>query len=146
MPPAGDLACNPGMCPDQELNRRPLGLWDDAQPTEPHQSGQKSFFWLYFDLTIKSKMDAFYENDINQISVLKTSASPVTEVCTKCGAQVVCSVCWALSHKSKVTGLIPGQGTMCLGNRPMFLSCVYVSLPLFLPTFPSLKSKIKFKK
>ena len=24
-PPNGDLACNPGMCPDWELNRRPFG-------------------------------------------------------------------------------------------------------------------------
>ena len=24
--PAGDLACNPGMCPDQESNQRPFGL------------------------------------------------------------------------------------------------------------------------
>ena len=24
MPPAGDLACNPGMCPDWELNHDPL--------------------------------------------------------------------------------------------------------------------------
>ena len=38
-PPARDLACNPGMCPDQELNQQPFSLQDDAQPTEPHQSG-----------------------------------------------------------------------------------------------------------
>ena len=24
-PPIGGLACNPGMCPDQESNRSPLG-------------------------------------------------------------------------------------------------------------------------
>ena len=23
MPPTGDLACNPGMCPDRELNQQP---------------------------------------------------------------------------------------------------------------------------
>ena len=38
--PSGDLACNPGMCPDQESNWRPSGLQDDAEPTELHQSGQ----------------------------------------------------------------------------------------------------------
>ena len=38
--PAGDPTCNPGMCPNWELNQRPFALWDDAQPTEPHQSGQ----------------------------------------------------------------------------------------------------------
>ena len=31
---------HPGMCPDQEGNWQPLGLQDDAQPNEPHQSGQ----------------------------------------------------------------------------------------------------------
>ena len=33
------LACNPGMCHDQEaINWGPFALWDDAQPTEPCQS------------------------------------------------------------------------------------------------------------
>ena len=40
-PPTGDLAQNPGMCPDWESNGFPLGLWDNAQPTEPQQSGMK---------------------------------------------------------------------------------------------------------
>ena len=26
----GDKTCNPGMCPDQELNKRPFVLWDNA--------------------------------------------------------------------------------------------------------------------
>ena len=38
-PPTGDLACNPGMCPDWESNRRPFGLQAGAQSTEPHQPG-----------------------------------------------------------------------------------------------------------
>ena len=29
------------MCPDQKSNQRPLGLWDDTQPTELHQSGMQ---------------------------------------------------------------------------------------------------------
>ena len=37
VPPAGDLACNPGMCPDWELNWRPLGSQAGTQSTEPHQ-------------------------------------------------------------------------------------------------------------
>nr|KAF6399260.1 hypothetical protein HJG59_010155 [Molossus molossus] len=32
MTPTGDLACNLGMCPDQESNRPPLGAGVDAQP------------------------------------------------------------------------------------------------------------------
>ena len=41
MPPTGDLACNPGMCPDWELNQRPFGSQACAQPTELHQPGLK---------------------------------------------------------------------------------------------------------
>ena len=37
MPSTGDLARNPGMCPDWESNRRPFGLQASAQATEPHQ-------------------------------------------------------------------------------------------------------------
>ena len=40
MPPTGDLARNPGRCPDWESNRRPFGLQDNAPPTEPHQPGR----------------------------------------------------------------------------------------------------------
>ena len=41
-------ACNPGMCPDWELNWRPYALQDDTQPTEPHWSGQSFTFLLIF--------------------------------------------------------------------------------------------------
>ena len=34
-----DLARNPGMCPDWELNRLPFGLQAGTQSTEPHQPG-----------------------------------------------------------------------------------------------------------
>ena len=40
-PPTGDLACNPGMCPDWELNRRPFGSQAGIQSTEPYQPGHK---------------------------------------------------------------------------------------------------------
>ena len=39
--PTRDLACNPGMCPDWELNWRPFGLQAGTQSTEPHQPGHK---------------------------------------------------------------------------------------------------------
>ena len=39
-PHTGDLTSNPGMCPDWESNRQPLGWQASAQPTEPHQPGQ----------------------------------------------------------------------------------------------------------
>ena len=40
-PPTGGLACNPGTCPDWELNPRSFGLQTGAQSTEPHQPGLK---------------------------------------------------------------------------------------------------------
>ena len=36
-PPMGDLACNPGMCPDWESNWWPFGLLVGAHSKEPHQ-------------------------------------------------------------------------------------------------------------
>ena len=38
--PTGDLACNPGMCPDWESNQRPFGSQASTQSTEPHQPGR----------------------------------------------------------------------------------------------------------
>ena len=39
VPPTGDLARNPGMCPDWESNLQPFGSQAGAQSTEPHQPG-----------------------------------------------------------------------------------------------------------
>ena len=36
VPTTGDLACNPGMCPDWESNQRPFDLQASLQSTEPH--------------------------------------------------------------------------------------------------------------
>ena len=38
-PPTGDLACNPGMCPDWESNQQPSGSQAGTQSAEPHQPG-----------------------------------------------------------------------------------------------------------
>ena len=39
VPPTRDLACNPGMCPDCELNQQPFGSQARTQSTELHQPG-----------------------------------------------------------------------------------------------------------
>ena len=39
----GNLAHNPGMCPDWESNRQPLSLQASTQSTEPHQPGLACF-------------------------------------------------------------------------------------------------------
>ena len=38
-PPTGDLAHNPGMCPEWESNQWPFGSQAGTQATEPHQPG-----------------------------------------------------------------------------------------------------------
>ena len=38
-PSNGELAHNPGMCPDWESNPQPFGSQAGAQSTEPHQPG-----------------------------------------------------------------------------------------------------------
>ena len=42
--PTGDLAHNPGMCPDWESSPRPFGSQAGTQSTEPHQPGLPFFF------------------------------------------------------------------------------------------------------
>ena len=39
--PSGDLAHNPGMCPDWESNRPPFDSQASTQSTEPHQPEHK---------------------------------------------------------------------------------------------------------
>ena len=36
--PTWDWTCNPGVCPDQELNPQPFGLWNDAQTNLSHNA------------------------------------------------------------------------------------------------------------
>ena len=45
MPPTGDLAYNPGMCPDWELNRLPFGWQAYTQPTGLCQPGLSSQYF-----------------------------------------------------------------------------------------------------
>ena len=51
----GDLARNPGMCPDWESNQRPFGWQAGAQSTEPYQPGSreknyfKDFIYLFLE-------------------------------------------------------------------------------------------------
>ena len=46
-PPTDDLAQNPRMCPDRELNQQHFGSQATAQYTETHQPGQVSEFLSY---------------------------------------------------------------------------------------------------
>ena len=44
--PTWDLAHNPDMCPDWELNQQPFGLQAGTQSTKPYQPGQGLFFFF----------------------------------------------------------------------------------------------------
>ena len=39
LPPTGNLACSPGVCPDWELNQQPFGSQAGIQSPEPYQPG-----------------------------------------------------------------------------------------------------------
>ena len=45
-PPTGDLARNPGLCPDWEFNQRPFHLQAGTQLSEPHRPGLKKKCFL----------------------------------------------------------------------------------------------------
>ena len=61
-PPNGDLACNPGRCPDRESNQWPSGSQAGVQCTEPHQTGLSSILNGYFcqkKITFKNQSFVF---------------------------------------------------------------------------------------
>ena len=49
----GDLACNPGMCPDWESNQQPLALQAHAPFTELHQPG---LLFHFLNVSLKHKV------------------------------------------------------------------------------------------
>ena len=52
--PIWDQTQNVGMSPDRESNRRPFTLWDDAQPSEPHQLGLICQIWPVLNVCMDS--------------------------------------------------------------------------------------------
>ena len=51
-PPTGDLACNPGMSPDWELNWRPFGSQPVLNPLSYISKGTIMFLLLYLYLLL----------------------------------------------------------------------------------------------
>ena len=60
VPPTGDVACNPGMCPDWESNLRPVGSQAGTQSTEPYQPGQDIYIF-------KVQLKIFLENNFMEL-------------------------------------------------------------------------------
>ena len=53
VPPTGDLACNPVMCPDWESNLQPFGSQAGTQSIEPYQPGPNQWnFYLILKVAI----------------------------------------------------------------------------------------------
>ena len=63
-PPTGDLAHNPGMCPDWELNQQPFALQACTQSTELHQPGL-CFFKLILLFPCNKVVEAQAEEEID---------------------------------------------------------------------------------
>ena len=65
-PPTGELACNPGMCPDGELNQRPFDLQAGTQSTEPQQLGPELNFKTTVSSTVRGpQFLVTLENNLN---------------------------------------------------------------------------------
>ena len=84
MLPTGDLAHNPGMCPNWESNWQPFALQDGVQPTEPHQSGEANtseltlwshHYWDTKDITRKE--------NYKQISIINTDGKTLNKILIK---------------------------------------------------------------
>ena len=60
VPPTGDLARNPGMCPDLELNQRPFDSQASTQSTELHQPGPMCILSVTFIVLVSQFIIDFW--------------------------------------------------------------------------------------
>ena len=66
-----DQTHNPGMCPHWESNQQPFTLRDDAQPTEPHQSGPLYLiFKVFINLICVNKIKTTQNSSMQSSSSL----------------------------------------------------------------------------
>ena len=61
-PPTGDLAHNPGICPDWKLNRQPFGCQTSTQSTDPHQPDQMHFEFMGTNSSLVSFLCVWLSN------------------------------------------------------------------------------------
>ena len=88
MPPTGDLACNPGMCTDWELNRRPFGLQVCAQSTEPHQPGCGLYFLI--PLPLSPSLPTPLSSGNHQSALCVCESVSVLFLCLFCSLDYTC--------------------------------------------------------
>ena len=71
VPPSGDLAHSPGMCPDQESNQQSPGLQASTPSTEPHQPGLiASFFETLETIDLQCALLVLYFTSWSFLSLL----------------------------------------------------------------------------
>ena len=102
----GNLAHNPGMCPDLASNQLPFTLWVDSQPTKLHQLGL--WFWFlnflgFYDINSLGKFPLMLRISLRG---LQSSCSPL-KTCAPFHPSPVLSPrvtrCWALRiHQRRV--------------------------------------------
>ena len=114
---AGNLACNPGMCSDGELNWWPFGSQAGTQSTEPCQPGPKAFS---------------YQLDSTWLS-LTTSSNPVLSFLVSDFWNKPSFIVPILLHFSYLPGYLPTTYPLC--SKP---SCFHLQ-PSSIPTYSTEK-------
>ena len=71
--PAGDLACNLGMCPDWKSNWTPFGLQVGTQTTEKHQPGQ-AFLILYSNILLNFWIEGNRKSLVLRFTIISSLA------------------------------------------------------------------------
>ena len=138
-PTLGNLARNPGMCPDWKSNQQPLGSRVSAQSTEPHQSGLECIYLnkygFIFSFSFYAKDGILFSHLILQI-FFKFARRKFTCFLSEnfMGKTLFMDIRNSLRNKylalalvaqqielwpvnQRVAGSIPGQDT-CLGYEP----------------------------
>ena len=109
VPPTGDLACNPGMCPDWESNQRPFGLQTHAQSTKLHQPGLKLFIFFtclkvletWATLSLHSYMSVAAEAEQPVVPLLgRACALCLSTVATNPGSHIGCTALTYITYQA----------------------------------------------
>ena len=88
-PPDQDQTCNPGKCPDQELNQQPFALWNDARPTEPHCSGHQWVFQQEYLIKIRILLNSSHLIKMRRIFIFLRCGK---QICCKCDKLSICLI------------------------------------------------------